>query len=364
MPVSPLPARPSLDHLKHQAKDVLRDHAAGSRVAAQRLREFHPRYLEQSDREIFAAKLSLADALLAIARQHGFRSWARIKRHILAPGLADRLDLPHHQRIESPKFRRAVELIDAGEERLLAELLEQHPELVHQRVELEGANWFGNPSLLEFVAENPVRHGKLPDNILAITSIILDAKPDQASRDATLVLVATGSVVHQQGVQLDMIELLCKHGASPDSALHQAALHEELDALRTLIRLGGTVDLPVAAALGLSEQFDALLGAADPQARHLAFALAAQFGHVAELSRLLEAGEDPNRYNPVGGHSHATALHQAVGHGHQEVVRLLIAHGARVDIKDVMWGATPAGWARHTGQSELEQLLRSVENAP
>jgi hypothetical protein len=31
---------------------------------------------------------------------------------------------------------------------------------------------------------------------------------------------------------------------------------------------------------------------------------------------LLDAGEDPNRYNPVGGHSHTTPLHQAAGGGH------------------------------------------------
>ena len=40
--------------------------------------------------------------------------------------------------------------------------LKQHPKLVHQRVVFEGGNYFRNPTLLEFVAENPVRHGTLP----------------------------------------------------------------------------------------------------------------------------------------------------------------------------------------------------------
>ena len=31
---------------------------------------------------------------------------------------------------------------------------------------------------------------------------------------------------------------------------------------------------------------------------------------------LLDAGEDPNRYNPVGAHSHSTPLHQAAVGGH------------------------------------------------
>jgi ankyrin repeat protein len=56
----------------------------------------------------------------------------------------------------------------------------------------------------------------------------------------------------------------------------------------------------------------------------LAFTLAASSGHVEIVRLLLDAGEDPNRYNPVGGHSHTMPLHQAAGAGHAEVVRLLV----------------------------------------
>jgi ankyrin repeat protein len=73
---------------------------------------------------------------------------------------------------------------------------------------------------------------------------------------------------------------------------------------------------------------------------------------------LLDAGEDPNRYNPVGGHSHTTPLHQAALGGHEEVVRLLVERGARLDMKDVLWGATPADWAEHEGRTEIEAYLR------
>lgn len=69
---------------------------------------------------------------------------------------------------------------------------------------------------------------------------------------------------------------------------------------------------------------------------HLALALASQFGHVEVIRLLLDAGEDPNRYNPVGGHSHTTPLHQAAGAGYDELVRLLVACGARLDMKDVL----------------------------
>jgi ankyrin repeat protein len=49
--------------------------------------------------------------------------------------------------------------------------------------------------------------------------------------------------------------------------------------------------------------------------------LAAQHGQVEIVRLLLDAGEDPNRYNPVGGHSHCTPLHQAAGYGPSELVR-------------------------------------------
>ena len=110
--------------------------------AAQKIREFHPRYGKAGDDEIFNASLRLSDAQLTIARERGFPSWARLKRHIEQPTLADRLDLPHHERIEDPTFRRAVELIDAGKAGELRALLQQRPGLVHQHVVFEGGKLF------------------------------------------------------------------------------------------------------------------------------------------------------------------------------------------------------------------------------
>jgi hypothetical protein len=98
MMVRPLPEKPSLIHLKHQAKDLLRDHAARKLAAAQRIREFHPRFADSSDAEIFEARLRLADAQLTIARESGFPSWGQLKRRVQKPAPSDRLSLPHHER--------------------------------------------------------------------------------------------------------------------------------------------------------------------------------------------------------------------------------------------------------------------------
>ncbi len=56
-----LPARPSLDHLRRQARDLLRAARAGDTTAAGRIRAV-------------ADALTLASARLAVAREYGFAS--------------------------------------------------------------------------------------------------------------------------------------------------------------------------------------------------------------------------------------------------------------------------------------------------
>ena len=243
----------------------------------------------------------------------------------------------------------------------MREHLKRHPKLVQQHIEFEGGNYFHSPTLLEFIAENPVRHGDLPSNIVEVAKVILDAGPDQESRNATLGLVVTGRVVEECGVQVGLIELLCDYGADPDNDIRAAATQGNLGAAHTLIARGAHVDLTVAAAMGRVDDARRMLPTADAGERHLALAFATQKGKIEIVRLLLDAGEDPNRYNPLGSHSHSTPLHQAALHGHVDVVRLLIERGARADMKDLLWQGTPADWAKHEGRAEVEDLLRKIE---
>ena len=365
MPVRRLPSNPNLEHLKYQAKDLLKDHAARDLGAAQRLREFHPRFARTADAEIFAAPLKLSDAQLAIARESGFPSWPRLKRRVERPKPTDRLDVPHQERIEDVAFRRAVDLIDAGDAAGLRKHLRQHPKLMRQHVVFEGMNYFHNPSLLEFVAENPIRHGNLPGNIVEVAKVILDAGVERESVNVTLALVATGNVPHECHVSVPLIDLLCDYGADPSSAVRAAVLHGYGESVNALIERGAKVDLPVAAALTQTREhidyFRQLLPAAGAEDRHLALAVASQYGHVEMVRLLLDAGEDPNRYHPVGGHSHCTPLHQAALEGNLELARLLVERGARLDMKDILFHGAPADWARHAGKKDVEEYLRGLE---
>lgn len=359
MPTRRLPSRPSLDHLKHQARDLIADHRARLPAACQRIREFHPRFSQATDEVIGAASLTLADAQLAIAREYGFASWARLRAHVGDPDRPD-LDRPLHERIDDPAFRHALTLLDDGDVDGLRACLAANPELIRRRISFEGQNYFRNPSLLQFVAENPVRHDGLPPTIVDVTRVILDAGASElrADLDETLRLVCSGRVARECGVQRPLIDLLCARGADPNAAILTTLAHGELDAVAALRARGARLTLAVAAGCGDLDQARRLLAGARASERHIALALAAQHGHADIVRLLLDAGEAPSRYNPVGFHAHSTPLHQAALAGHVDVVRLLVQGGARLDLRDNHYRGTAADWADHAGHSEIAEYLR------
>lgn len=73
--------RPDLEQYKKQAKELLRDARAGARVAVERFQRSHPSPNQGS--------LSLADAQLVIAREHGCASWAKFCEHVRSQRVAD-----------------------------------------------------------------------------------------------------------------------------------------------------------------------------------------------------------------------------------------------------------------------------------
>src|SRR5207244_5236276 len=127
-----------------------------------------------------------------------------------------------------------------------------------------------------------------------------------------------------------------------------------LGTAQTLARRGAPLNsIAEVAGLGRVEDTARLLPAGDGPSRQLALALATQHGHADVVRLLLDAGEDPNRFNPDGFHSHSTPLHQAVWSDHADVVRLLVERGARLDIRDTIYQGTPLGWAVYGGRTAI-----------
>src|SRR2546421_4105194 len=68
--MSALPGRPDLDQLRRQARELLRAAAANDEEALRRVR-------------VVSEKQTLSAAELAIAREHGFPSWPKLRAEVL-----------------------------------------------------------------------------------------------------------------------------------------------------------------------------------------------------------------------------------------------------------------------------------------
>ena len=81
-----LPPNPSLEHLKSQAKKLLKAYRSGSVDAIDRIRSFFPRLSNAVDAEIQQAEFGLQDAQLVVARKYGFGNWSQLKERAIHLG--------------------------------------------------------------------------------------------------------------------------------------------------------------------------------------------------------------------------------------------------------------------------------------
>lgn len=77
-----LATRPSLDHLRSQAKTLLADLRAGDHAAARSFIAHLPKARDMSVDKVRAAGFRLADAQSVIARRSGFANWPLLVRHV------------------------------------------------------------------------------------------------------------------------------------------------------------------------------------------------------------------------------------------------------------------------------------------
>jgi ankyrin repeat protein len=379
MNIAPLPYRAGLDEYEEQAAGLLAAWRAGDADAVQVVRQKHPRFLDAripwlpkrlSDSEVRAVALELPDAQLTLARWYDFENWSRLAEHVEAVA-----------RDGSPveMFESAVEAVINGDTAALAPFLRAHPDLVRARS--TRVTPFDPPvhraTLLHYVAANGVEgyRQRTPPAAVDVTRLLLQSGAEvdalahmYGGRCTTMNMLVSSTPPAEAGLQVALVETLLDFGAALEprgtgawtSPLMTALAFGFRDAAEALVRRGARVDT-VAAAAGLGRLADVhrLIAAASSEDRHVALALAAQHGHVEVVRLLLDAGEDPDRFNPKGNHGHSTPLHQAAGAGHEPVVRLLVERGARLDIKDTIYESTPLGWAVYGGRAGIAEYLRT-----
>jgi len=100
---SSLPNHPSLDHLRHQARDLQRAYKEGEPAARDRVRAG----LGASDGA--GSELKLSQAQCIIAREHGFPSWRKLRKGILDQDVPEQED-PLHVRYASCLLLAAADL--------------------------------------------------------------------------------------------------------------------------------------------------------------------------------------------------------------------------------------------------------------
>lgn len=83
-----LPDRSNLDHLKKQAKDLLRQYRARDRQAIARFRRALPAAGGASEDAIVSLGFRLHDAQSCVAREYGFASWADLRTYVEAQSAA------------------------------------------------------------------------------------------------------------------------------------------------------------------------------------------------------------------------------------------------------------------------------------
>ena len=218
----PLPPRPSLEYYKKLARDLqqachahdvaaIRAWAARwmERVAELRADTVPPeaiaaevdrlvrRWNEAQTKNARVGSCLLTDAQFFVAREHGFESWPKFVAHV---------ELLTRNGSPVSTFEEAADAIVRGDTARLAVLLEQRPNLVHERSTRDHRS-----TLLHYVSANGVEdfRQKTPPNIVEIAGMLINAGADvNAASEAygggstTLGLVATSIHPSAAGVQI------------------------------------------------------------------------------------------------------------------------------------------------------------------
>ncbi len=306
----PLPDRPSLEYLKKLAKDRLQEMRRADRSAR------------------------LAQAQLAVAREHGFTSWRALRA-----GLDRRLAAT-----EPDPVAQLFAAIRSGEGPVVDRLLAAHPALANARDE-EGSTPLS-------AAVDAHRAGLIP--------LLL-----RRGGDPHLVYAHSAHTPLSWAVVIgayDCARALMEAGVEPD--LFCAAGLGEVDRVRAFFTAEGRLG-PRASITGSSRY--APDGARRPcppgTEREIvadALYMACRAGHEGTARELLTHGPDLAFQAFAGG----TALHWAYFAGAPRVVALLLAAGADPTLRDPVLGCTPEafgicvpaswGWASKV-RERLEQ---------
>ena len=266
---SELPARASLEHLKSQAKYLLRAWRDGDAEAVERFEAIG----------VSGAEPKLADAQHLVAHEYGFATWSALKEHIESRG-----------REQSP-FGLLAQAFHANDAVSVETVLREHPEL------------------------SSALNGPAPGAPFGQTALLLAVS--SGNREMIGVLVKHGADINGRS----------DWWAGSFGVLDSCAP----DLAPFLIERGARVDVNAAARLGMMDHLEALVSA-NPDLVHARGGDGQTPLHVASTvpvaTYLLHHGADINAKDV----DHESTPVQYLVRERQDVARFLVTRGCRTDI--------------------------------
>jgi ankyrin repeat protein len=332
MDPKPLPARPSLEQYKKQAKELLKAYRSADVATIRRVKRNHPRFEDLSAPGFDVTKFVLADAQLVIAREHGFESWAKFTKRIeVINSEIAALKNPVAAFIEAAIWHGTLEAAEA--------ILAAHTEIAHNSIHV-AAILGDDEAVQRFIAADPrnVIRKEAPydgdalvylclskylrldktrsEAFLRAATALLDAGSDPNSgfwskdeyHEFETALYGAAGVAHHA----ELTRLLLERGADPndnETFYHTPETYDN-DALKVLVESGKMrPDLLAGMLLRKADWHD-----------------------YDGIKYLLEHGADPNRITIWG----YTALHQTLRRDNAlRNIELMLEHGADPAIKTV-----------------------------
>jgi len=329
-----LPARPDLDQLRHQAKDLLRAAQHGDPGATARIR-------------VVSDQLILSSAQLALAREYGFASWAKLKLEVERRAILNGRDLPR-----------------------LTRLLAGHPELATTKMEHWRDRTQGDPlgymAILRFNHDRLGLPRDLPGTGAIAKALIGAGAPVNGrpgDKETPLITAAScgdaevAQVLIEAGADIEAISAPDSGGVPSGTALDHAAVFGMTEVVDALVAAGARIhSLEMAAAAGDVTGWP--LARFTRQSRIRALVFAADHQRLEVIDQLVAAGTPVNQ---ADAEWQRLPLHTAAGNGRAASVRRLLAHGADPNLRDPEHHRTPLEECLDSpGHDEVEAILRPL----
>ncbi len=356
MDPKPLPARPSLEQYKKQAKALLKAYRSADAETIRRVKRNHPRFEKRAEHshvlplEFEISKFTLADAQLVIAREHGFESWPKFAKRIevISSEIAA-LNNPIAAFIEAAIWHGTLEAAEA--------ILAAHPEIARNSIHV-AAILGDDAAVRRFIAADPrnVTKKEAPYDGDALVYLCL-SKYLRLDKTRSEAFLRAATALLDAGADPDTGFTAKDEYGDFETALYGAAGVAQHAELTRLLLARGADPNDVETPYHVPESYDnAALRVLVESGKLTADSLTTMLLRKADIhdydgmKYLLEHGADPNRMTRWK----YTALQQALRRDNALAnIELMLDHGADPTLKNEVDGKSGIAMAARRGRSDV-----------